>query len=196
MNKRTFESISRASLFALFACAVLFDRLPRFSWLFGTVGIICAVLSGATYVVYNHRGVYSSKLASVGNRDATSRSEQLLGVEIKTLSKNAQDLAGMRDRVFMYYFDDVTLMLLKEKVSDATRVINCVKPTPWQSFSDHVISIVRGLSPASEAPAFEFEFRPDGTLKVIPCERTERFSYEPEDDPETVRSSDAKPAVN
>jgi hypothetical protein len=200
MTKRTYDAITKASLFALAACAILFDRLPQVNWLFGILAIGCALLSGAAYLIYNHgrRAAQETIMPVEAQKAPADRARD--GIEVANVSAGSNLRHHLQETLSeahkSYYIDDSSYVFQKEHVLNLTSVMNYVAVMPRRSFAEEVLSIVRGLSSGSDTPMFEFEFRADGILKVVPCQQKRRMIDELEEELESPKLADNRSIVH
>jgi hypothetical protein len=181
MSKKTYDILTTVSLFLIAASAILSDKFAQFRWVFGGIAVACALVS--TWIYFNH-GMEKAReeneqadhvtgapaAAAPEAEHVNSLSEVLcepLTCDDMELSEEPEQLdeitLNARPGAQLYLSAAKSLRLTSFYFS---RVISIPH---HRTFAEEVVGIVRGLTEPGENPRYEFEFKADGTFRVVPC---------------------------
>jgi hypothetical protein len=179
MSKRTYDIATTTSLFLIAASAILSDKLPNYFWIFGGIGVSCALISTFIYFKYGMRKVREPRQvndqASVPDNlsyggDATGISASLAQIKCGSLTllkddEVQKDITEIREAPS----ESITSLGSIDVASLFFERIVVMRHARARTFADEVVEIVKGLTKEGEEPVYEFEFKADGTFKVSPC---------------------------
>jgi hypothetical protein len=189
MSKRTYDAVTTGSLLLIAASAFLSDKFSHFGWLFGGIAVSCALVS--TWIYFRH-GMKKARegdgrsdhsvdcdtetmtVASATDRAATSFevSEEIACSKRDELlaSDEAEQLEGRKDAdENLHPTAGRFLGTINALQVTSFYLSNLIVKQPQRTFADEVVEIVKGLTEPGDNPMYEFEFKPDGSFRVVPC---------------------------
>lgn len=162
MTKKTYDAVTSTSLLLIAAAALLFDRFPRFHPIFGALAIVCALVSSWVYLtnvrkrdVKTREGETAPGDAPIADYNPECSALQTKGFHLHGAFEMPPEADGLYVRDLLVEYFAVS--------SYKTEIVRA------RSFADEVVDIVRELSASKASPFFEFEFKPDGTFRIVPC---------------------------
>jgi hypothetical protein len=171
MKNRTYGIVTNVSLLLIAASALLFDRFPQRHILFGITAIVCGLVSAWTYLSSINKKE-DENAHNPQNKNEVARVDRDFDV-VQVKHDFAVGHARVKPPIFYGGTAQLDAVLLdKASMSEITLVqyVSTFAEAPrHRSFADEVIDIVKGLSGKSSHSPFEFEFKPDGTFRILPC---------------------------
>jgi hypothetical protein len=188
MSKKTYETLTTVSLFFVAASAILSDKFVRYSWLFGAIAVVCTLVS--TWIYFKHGMKKTRERAQDGEHSVdaadepvrvssgTAGSDSSFEVSKSPIYLECNDLVASDETDEMGGAEDVCdeaqptsgLSLGLSALQVKSYYISSVIVKQHQrTFAEEVVEIVKGLTDQGENPVYEFEFKPDGSLRVVPC---------------------------
>lgn len=168
MSQKTYNKVTTASLLAIALSAILYDRIPRYGWLLGIMAGVCAIVSAWVYLAYGM------------SKDRANTVPPAVEDELNDLVAIENSTAAYMDAVAPLeagYWPDIALKAVSKGFGKTAVFYSLEVPRP-RTLAEEVVEIIKGLTALSETPMYELEIKADGTLKVLPCDQTNRKTQE------------------